>query len=231
MYITLPDGSRHELRRDDARHDLGETQSGVYYAVDGSRLSYDTTTDKLFLPNGSLILNYMYGRVIGNPPTQYVDRNGNVLTFNTDSSTWTDTVGRSIGVPIPGTAPTAGDVTYSLPAVNGTTVNYTLKWRYLSDALTVADTLRYRGDSSPPLNCSAGVYQPNHLFSSVNDQERVRANSIFNPVVLWQIALPNNTAYTFTYNVYGEIDKIVYPTGGSETFSYGVLEPLGGQLG
>ena len=84
--------------------------------------------------------------------------------------------------------------------------------------------------TQPPLNCSAGVFQPNHLFSSVDQQKHVRADSIFNPVVLWQISLPNGTAYTFTYNVYGEINKIVYPTGGSEQFGYDVKEPLGGQL-
>lgn len=115
MFVTLPDGSRHELRRDDGLHDLGESLNGVYYAVDGSRLWYDTATDTLFMPNGSRVVNYKFGLVIGNPPTQYIDRNGNLLTFNTGSSTWTDTLGRSIGVPFGGTAPAAGNYTYTLP--------------------------------------------------------------------------------------------------------------------
>jgi hypothetical protein len=44
--------------------------------------------------------------------------------------------------------------------------------------------------------------------------------SLFNPVVLSEIVLPTNQSYKFTYNVYGEIDKIVYPSGGYERYRY-----------
>jgi RHS repeat-associated protein len=229
MFVTLSDGSRHELRRDDARHDPNESLSGVYYAVDGSRLIYDTTTDTLFLPDGSRYVNYRFGRVPGNSPLQYIDRNGNTITHNTDTSSWTDALGRTIGLP-PMLGGVAGDYTYTLAGVNGTTLNYTMRWRNLGDALTDPNQpLHYKGDS-PNANCTPGGFQSNNLFGSVDDQEKVLQDGIFNPVVLYQIVLPNNTSYTFTYNVYGEIDKIIYPTGGSETFGYGVLEPLGGQL-
>lgn len=221
-FATLQDGSRHELRRDDARHDPAESTSGTYYAVDGSRLIYESSSDTLFLPDGS--------RYVGAGPDsfQYVDRNGNSLMYN--SGVWTDTLGRSIGVPIPGSAPAAGDYTYTLPAVNGTTITYTMRWRNLSDALTdPTQPLHYKGDS-PTANCQPGGFQTNNLFSSVDAQEKVIQGVIFNPVVLYQIVVPNTTSYTFTYNIYGEINKIVYPTGGTESFSYGALAPLGGQL-
>src|SRR6185369_7448187 len=53
-FITLPDGSRHEVRLDDARHSVTESQvTGVYYAVDGSRLVYDAASSTVFLPNGT----------------------------------------------------------------------------------------------------------------------------------------------------------------------------------
>src|SRR5712692_6330651 len=225
IFATLPDGSRHELRRDDGLHDPAESMAGVYYAVDGSRLRYDWDTDTLFMPNGSRLMNYRFG----NGALQYVDRNGNFLTFNS-SGAWTDTLGRSIGVPISGVAPAAGDYTYTLPGVSGTTLTYTMRWRSLGDALSdPTQQLHYKGDS-PSANCATGNHQPNNLFDSMDDQEKVLQGGIFNPVVLYQIVLPNNASYTFTYNVYGELDHIVYPTSGSETFTYGTLPPLGGQL-
>lgn len=223
-YVTLPDGSRHEMRRDEALHSFGENQSGVYYAVDGSRMRWDLTDSgnhTLFLPNGSRIATI-------NGSRQYIDRNGNLLTFDSNSSTWTDTLGRSIGVPFAGTAPAAGDYTYTLPGG----LTYTLRWRNLGDVLTdPTQQLRYKGDA-PTSDCTLGSPQPNTLFSTLDAQRKIlKQNVVFNPVVLWQIELPNITSkYTFTYNVYGEIDKVVYPTGGNEQFTHGVWEPLGGQL-
>lgn len=38
--------------------------------------------------------------------------------------------------------------------------------------------------------------------------------------MLYQLVLPTGQTYTFTYNVYGEIDKVQLPTGGYERFEY-----------
>ncbi|HMS43498.1 MAG TPA: hypothetical protein PKE69_24930, partial [Pyrinomonadaceae bacterium] len=48
----------------------------------------------------------------------------------------------------------------------------------------------------------------------------------FNPIVLAGIILPNNQQYQFKYNVYGEITKIIYPTGAYEKFEYGYVQPV-----
>ena len=50
----------------------------------------------------------------------------------------------------------------------------------------------------------------------------------FNPVVLAGVDLPNGQKYEFRYNQYGEITKIVYPTGSFETFQYGQIAPMNG---
>ena len=69
MFATLPDGSRHELRKDDSLHDVTETITGKFYAVDDSRLVYDTTTSTLYLPDGTrFILS-----------SGFIDKNGNKL--------------------------------------------------------------------------------------------------------------------------------------------------------
>ncbi|MEQ1763638.1 MAG: RHS repeat-associated core domain-containing protein [Pyrinomonadaceae bacterium] len=49
----------------------------------------------------------------------------------------------------------------------------------------------------------------------------------FNPVVLAGIELPNGKTYEFKYNQFGEITKIVYPTGSYESFVYAKIFPLG----
>ncbi|MFN0277216.1 MAG: RHS repeat-associated core domain-containing protein [Pyrinomonadaceae bacterium] len=44
---------------------------------------------------------------------------------------------------------------------------------------------------------------------------------LFNPVVLTEIVLPDGIAsYKFSYNEYGELDKVIYPTGAYERYEY-----------
>lgn len=47
----------------------------------------------------------------------------------------------------------------------------------------------------------------------------------FNPVVLTEINLPDGTSYRFSYNIYGEIEKVVYPTGGYDRYVYNAVAP------
>jgi len=49
----------------------------------------------------------------------------------------------------------------------------------------------------------------------------------FNPIVLTRIELPNGQSYLFTHNVWGEITKVVYPTGAYERFDYAAVASLG----
>ena len=59
----------------------------------------------------------------------------------------------------------------------------------------------------------------NHICGHTED--------VFNPVVLKEVVLPNGSKYEFKYNLYGEITKVIYPTGSVETFIYGEVPPLG----
>src|SRR5437868_10851887 len=179
-------------------------------------MRYQRSTGTLFLPDGS--------RVVGG---KQIDRNGNTLTVVTGGMR--DTLGRTINNPL---ASIGGDQAYSLPGVGNTTINYTLKWRNLGDAgvLTTAEPLRYKGDSGCPPG-SGGAFSPS-LFSSDTVTRTCIGNSseLFNPVVLYQIVLPNNKTYTFTYNIYGEIDKIVLPTGGYERCEHARITPVSSNL-
>lgn len=214
LLVHMPDGSAHELRaQDDPKNCAGVTNCwpGDYYAVDGSRLRYNKPSQTLYLPDGSY-----YRLATG----EYFDRNGNKMT--SAAGGWTDTLGRPI--PAPPMSQTPGELTYSLPGVGGTSVNYTFVWRYLSDTgvLTTPEPLRYIcdrgvGPQSPTNSQSlfyavSGSYQATYFGNGAQ---------LFNPVVLYQIVLPTNQAYTFTYDAYGEIDKVTLPTGGYERYSHG----------
>ena len=220
MFVRLPDGSKHELRKDDNIYT--GVPSGVYYAVDGSRVWYDTNTQTLSLPDGS--------RYVGN--TQYIDRNGNTLTYN--GTSWTDTLGRTIGLPLPAFSTTgeqsqasARDEYYSIPGVGGASLTYTFKWRRLVDVRTDSgQALRPKGDRivNSCLRVSSLFTSPG--ICGTDEDHRIISSAVFNPVVLNQIVLPNGSAYTFTYNIYGEIDKVVYPTGGYEKFTHDQVPTL-----
>jgi RHS repeat-associated protein len=232
FYAHLPDGSTHELRRSDSAVMVDPPTNppadaaGTYYAVNGSRMRLEYHTgvgappNVLYMPDGS---RYIWDSSSGQILVKYVDRNGNTLVYNSSSRQWTDTLGRVISNPL-SAAPTVGDQTYSLPGVNGSPVNYTFRWRALADSRSNTSTpLRYKAGWST-CDLSYGTAVSPNLFGGCHGDDPV---ATFNPVVLSEIVLPAGQSYRFTYNVYGEIDKVVYPTGGYERYVYSQLPMTG----
>lgn len=212
LSVHMPDGSSHELRKNDTPVKSDQlVHSGVYQAVDGSHLRYDADAHVLWLPDGSTYdlsdASYVYFR----------DRNGNTLTYNRSTRKWSDALGRTIDVPLPD-SPAAQDYTYTMPSGA-----YTLKWRNLQSVLTGPNPeLHYIGG----LCGSSYTVQSPGLFGNGFRDRVCSTTERFNPVVLWQVIMPNGGAYTFNYNVYGEIDKVTYPTGGYERFKYQKVNTL-----
>ncbi len=227
LSITMPDGSSHEFRKSDVPVLMPTgfpTLSGVYYAVDGSRLRYDADTATLYLPDGSRYLLNAPGGV------QYIDRHGNTLNYNAATKQWTDTLGRTLGFSLNNSIPegqSSYDQVVALPGVDGVVVYYTLRWKMLGDALTI-----HPGQSQPPPLRHLGDYNGTYTPSLFNSFPGVRfiVTDIFNPVVLSQITLPNGRAYTFTYNPWGEIDKVTMPSGGYHRYQYSQVAPLSRSL-
>jgi hypothetical protein len=251
VFIHMPDGSTHELRKADAVYQDNNfiDTTGTFYAVDGSRMRYDSTgvTPVLYLPDGSRY-------VFNGSTTQFIDRNGNTLNYNATNRQWTDTIGRVIGMPWP-MNPGAGDYPYSLPGMGSTSITYTLKFRNLSDVLlpdVAGQTLEPMSDyylptpsASPgpgnlpqgPLPAGSTMFSSSwedpedtsnaHNFTYVVGRGQ-SGNVNFNPVVLSEIDLPNGQSYHFSYNSYGELDKVIYPTGGYARYQYGNVPTVGG---
>ena len=181
---------------------------------------------------------------------KFTDRNGNLTSYFAPGSVddqgvmhpngyWKDTLGRNISVPIGLKAPTAPTTapspqTYKMPGMTG---EYKLHWKKLNggtqaeSALTDITNpnyqLKYVGDT---YLCTVNGIEKyckhpsgSYLFST---DGRIFETGFFNPVVLSEIELPTGQKYKFAYDVYGRIEKIIYPTGGVETFEFGVVSPL-----
>jgi RHS repeat-associated protein len=220
ILVHMPDGSAHELRKSDIPVvGASLTLSGIYNAVDGSRLKYDADTAILYLPDGSRYL-------LGTSNVKFIDRNGNTLSYNSTSSQWTDTLGRVIGLPPLQNSAAPVDLQYWIPGFDGTNRQVTFRYRTLANARTdPSQALRYRGNKNCP-GYPESTVSPS-LFTSIPVLDSVCWQGyLFDPVVLYQIVLPNGGTYTLTYNIYGEADKVVLPTGGYERFSYAAVDSI-----
>jgi RHS repeat-associated protein len=212
---------------------------GIYYLLlpDGSRYNFSANAETTAYEDGSNSIR---------KATSYTDRNNNQIIYHpTDADHpngyWTDTMGRDLNVPLPSKAPTATGVQdYVLPGLGANTVTYKFHWKKLQDttpeesALTdFNQVLKYTGDwTGPPVG--SPIPPPTQrpatesLFHS-GTKEWVTHGSDkppFNPILLTAIEMPNGQKYRFTYNVYGEIDRIHYPTGGAEEFIYEEIPAL-----
>ena len=254
VFIHMPDGSTHELRKaDQVYQNLGTVDtSGTFYAVDGARLRYDSTgasTGTLYMPDGSRY-------VLNDTTAQFIDRNGNTLSYNSSARQWTDTMGRVINTPWPAD-PQAGDYGYTVPGFNGGTTTYTLKWRNLSSVLAPnaqGETPALKAASShylpypgqPPTDQNSSNFpqasgMPSLYFSDYGDPDADNpdlsftyvvgrgqaAGQTFNPVVLAEVVQPDGTSYKFSYDIYGEIEKVIYPTGGYQRYQHSTVASLG----
>lgn len=247
--ITMPSGSTVELRRDDgAAHEHAYTfdprvpKSDVYYgtylSTDGSRMRLelswvnDELRSVLFMPDGSRYFDLPVDHPITRD-TVFVDRHGNRMSYNSGTRLWTDTLGRTIKNPLIGdlySEPTAGTETFTYPGLGDSTQQYQMVWEKLD---TQHSALAYQ---SPGYCLGTYFYQvpggSPYLFDTNGMTTRFcGSNVLFNPVVLTEVRLADGTAYKFKYNLYGEIEKIEYPTGGYERFEYAYLPPISSAAG
>ncbi|HEY0458622.1 MAG TPA: RHS repeat-associated core domain-containing protein [Pyrinomonadaceae bacterium] len=219
--------------------------TGIYLSVDASRMRLEIETDSaiLYMPDGSRMLFGERRQQSGSTDkeslaTTYIDVSGNKTTYDATNKRWIDTLGRSLKNPLPGNAAfsqeqTVQDQTVSLPGFDGNPLMVKLSWRYLKDPnggeSGLTDTIQDLGYISDKFctTSSSSSISGRHLFKQGNDSYTRVCNygasypgPVFNPVVLTKITLANGQSYQFKYNVWGEIEKIIYPTGAYERFVY-----------
>ena len=226
--VHMPDGSSHELRRE-ADMAYSSAPPAILVAVDGSQLRYDSVQQILYLSDGSrYFLN-------STPGAKYVDRNGNTLTYNASTKGWTDTLGRTITSPPATYSAINGEDSYpwSLPGVTASR-DYAFRWQKLENARSNPnEALQYDGDSYFGGQPETVQHQSPSLFTSGSAFGGESAimlgtpQALHNPMVLTEVVLPTQQKYSFSYNVYGEIDRINLPGGGYKRYRYDTIQPLG----
>ncbi|HMU34919.1 MAG TPA: RHS repeat-associated core domain-containing protein [Pyrinomonadaceae bacterium] len=212
---------------------------GTFYAVDGSNIKYIQDSQngifKVQMPDGSF---YSMGSGTNSDrvASTYTDRNGNHIDYYSADNAhpngyWTDTLGRTIDVPFTAapTTPTVVPYEYHLPGLSDN-ITYKLHWKKLKDTTQETSALTEFSDS---LKYLTNVYRdsgggwhyrdPGTFLFPSEMANRIAPSEIFNPILLTEIELPNGQSYQFSYNVYGELDRIKYPTGGVEQFVYSTV--------
>jgi YD repeat-containing protein len=207
-FITLQDGSKHTL----------SARGTVMDAEDGSSMT-------LYQPNSpDVVVSEKDGTAIhftGSETSGYVfskteDTNGNYFAANANG--YVDALGRQITVAAGTSTPTTRSTLISYRDSNGvlqtTTLNLT--------QVTLFAATGSNATPQPPFTYPVQVncYRPGCLHIWVHQ-----------PASTWywmltSVVLPDNTSYTFSYNGYGELTKVTYPTGGYTAYDYAAFAHL-----
>jgi YD repeat-containing protein len=153
--IEMPDGSSHELRKDDIIYECwlspqcSDSTDGTYLSVDGSRMRLERgevqpnseKRDVLYMPDGSRYVFPVFSSPSNNHLTaeKYIDVHGNTTLYNHSTQEWTDTLGRQIKDPLPnvlagGPVP-FGTQNYFVKGIDGENLTYQVVWTGLGDAI------------------------------------------------------------------------------------------------
>jgi RHS repeat-associated protein len=214
--VSSPDGSSHLFGDQGA---VFSPETFPVRSLDGTGLMRpDAHT--LVLPNGTrygypsvLTCAGFNGRIRGGvQPTSVTDSNGNQITIN--SSGWTDTMGRFI----PGSIATA---------VQG--IQAGVSTTDLSKC--PAGTSSARIWNVPGVAAvNAGIRTFYFCYSMVSlytdfDTTATGGATNYGPVstsLLSAVVLPDLTQWTFTYDHFGDVLHVGFPTGGSLNYTYGI---------
>jgi len=179
--------------------------SSVTFVSDAAITDQIVTAAQTFYPSGYLLLpNGTRYRIDSGRVSWIRDRNGNRVTFTYDAnnrlSTTTDSLNRQITLTYGGSDPAYyTDISYNgFSGVQRTIrVNYTT----LSNALRPGYAIQTYGQLFP------------ELYSSYPIDASVSLTN--NPSIVSSLALPDGRQYQFLYDSYGELARIVLPTGGA----------------
>jgi RHS repeat-associated protein len=182
---------------DGSSHEMQATSDGLL-SLDATGFHYNPTTEVLIDRDG---VSYSINTNL------IEDSNGNSISFagTGSAASWTDTLGRVIPMPPNeyGGGTSTTDFTYcggSLPITAA----------YLWSLPTVGGTATYKicvakvPISYPTSGCTPTIhcYPVNGSFPLIQS-----------------IVLPNNTAWSFAYDSLGDLTQVIFPTGGTITYS------------
>ena len=164
-----------------------------------------------FRPSGYLMLSEgTRYRIDAGRITWARDRNGNKITYDYDGNNRvtaiTDSLKRVLSITY-----ASGNVTYDQLSFKGYAgLNRTIRVNYASMSTVL----------------QSGTPQTfRQLFPQLLGGSQT---TIFNPTVVASVTLPNEQQYQFRYNVYGELTRVVLPTGGAYEYDYAGADSASG---
>jgi len=224
LTFTGPDGTEYELRdqlragqpanNTNCTYSNPPSRGTVFVSSDGSAATFvsDTTIyDQVISPSPSELYPSGYlmlrdgtkFRIDGGVVSWLRDRNGNKMSFTYDSfnkiQTITDSLNRQVTISRNTGPGTFDQITYK--GFGGTQRIIKVNYSWLANAL--------RSDYASTLT-------PKALFPELNGSN----SSQHNPTVVSSVTLPNNQQYVIKYNQYGEVARVVLPTGGAIEYDY-----------
>lgn len=186
----------------------GASRGKVFISADGNATTFTSDTDiydqvdiplnmRTFSPSGVLVLrDGTRYRIDGGQVTSITDRNGNKVTFGADI---TDSLGRTATVETFENDPTYGLCDrIKFKGMGGTYRYIYIVWKDMLDPEVL------RADQTPKTGAQ--------LFPELNGAS---SSGPFHMTVVASVVLPDGRSYQFQYNSYGEVAKVVLPTGGA----------------
>ena len=189
---------------DGAIHEMGQMNNGSWISIDATGYSFTQQAGQ----------NPGAGTVMGRDGNRYnnvtgtlEDANGNLITANITQgvvTSWNDTLGRVI----PAQASTTSDFTgcvgsqqttnavlWAFPGPNGGTSNFKFCYASFNISFTAPDCI----DNAAHSFCTPTSGSSSQLQS---------------------VVLPNNTAWIFEYDNFGELSSVTLPTGGTISYAW-----------
>jgi len=231
LTFTTADGTEYELRdtltngrpasNGGCNYLNPQSRGTVFISADGTGATFtsdQTIYDQViapgggeFRPSGYLMLSdgTKY-RIDAGRITWARDRNGNKITYDYDANNRviaiTDSLKRVLNITY-----ASGGITYdelSFKGYNGATRTIRVNYASMSTVLQSGTIQTFR-----------------QLFPELLGGSQT---TTFNPTVVASVTLPNNRQYEFRYNVYGELVRVVLPTGGAYEYDYAGADSTSG---
>ena len=224
LTFTEPDGTEYELRdqltggQPHVNSCISTVSRGtVFITADGTAATFisdSTIYDQVISPGGAMITPSGYlmlrdgtrYRIDNGVVSWFRDRNGNQMLFSYDGNrrviSITDSLNRVITVNY-----ATQDVSYDeigFKGFGGVARRVRVNYASLSSVLRSDQSIKKYGGASG-------------LFPELNGASH---NTDYNPTVISSVTLPNNHQYQFFYNSYGELARVVLPTGGAFEYDY-----------
>jgi RHS repeat-associated protein len=222
LTFAAPDGTEFELRDQTTGGApasvaicaaAGQSRGTVFVSADGSAATFisDTSISDDIYPNGGNDLFYPTGYLLLRDGSRYRiangvidwmrDRNGNRISFSYDSykrvTHITDSLNRQISITY------CSETNYDEIVYKG----FEGAQRSIKVYYSPLENVLRSGFSTQ-------TYQ--QLFPELNGSFAAS----YNPSVVSAVVLPNNKQYQFQYNSYGELARVILPTGGATEYDY-----------